>query len=554
MWRHLAVVALALVLVPSAGAWTWPVDGPVLRDFRLGDDPYAGGQHRGIDIGSTPGSPVRAAAGGVVTFAGTVPGGGKTVSIRTADGYSVTHLQLGSIAVEKGATLEEGARVGTIGLSGDPQQPDPHVHLGVRIAADPHGYVDPLVLLPPPALPVPPDDAGTPDGVPVAEESVAPEPDASQASVVVVPEAPEPAAESSVGAPAVAAEATQSPSILPPPAAWLPLPVVPQPEAVAAPDLQSGPVAPVVAEPQEDRPAPVQAEPATGLTDPVVPSAPLAERIEPGPAELAAVPGKSPAPVVAESSSAAPPVTTRAAAVGSLYGGAHSASAPAAPLVDGVQLPPGFRRVTGGAVETGDATVEPGQRLATGQRSPRFAPHARAVAQPMLASTPPAGPQHRGVDVEGSPVDAAVPRASDPIDRLRWFLLLTLCLLVPPTAGAWARLRRRGHAPSDGGAERKASLPLEALDEAAPMMFGPGSVLEGAAGGGAWTSTHSGRRRVAVRLGPAPHRACGRVRRPVRRVRALSPAARERRAHGLGHRRARDAGHGGGGRRGTLVP
>ena len=52
------VVALLPVLIafqagaPPALAWTWPADGPVLRPFVLGDDPYAAGQHRGIDVAS----------------------------------------------------------------------------------------------------------------------------------------------------------------------------------------------------------------------------------------------------------------------------------------------------------------------------------------------------------------------------------------------------------------------------------------------------------------------------------------------------------------------
>ena len=47
----IVVLAAALVVVPPAGAWTWPAKGPVLQKFVLGDDPYAAGQHRGIDIG-----------------------------------------------------------------------------------------------------------------------------------------------------------------------------------------------------------------------------------------------------------------------------------------------------------------------------------------------------------------------------------------------------------------------------------------------------------------------------------------------------------------------
>ena len=36
----LAVVA-ALVFAPAAGAWSWPVDGPVLQGFLAEDDPYS---------------------------------------------------------------------------------------------------------------------------------------------------------------------------------------------------------------------------------------------------------------------------------------------------------------------------------------------------------------------------------------------------------------------------------------------------------------------------------------------------------------------------------
>ena len=143
-------VLLALqVGVQPALAWTWPVDGPVLRPFILGDDPYAAGQHRGIDIGASSGATVVAPASGTVSFAGTVPGGGKTLTIRTADGYSVTLLHLGTIAALRGGAVAEGHGVGTVGPSGDAELPRPYVYLGIRTTADRNGYLDPLSLLPP---------------------------------------------------------------------------------------------------------------------------------------------------------------------------------------------------------------------------------------------------------------------------------------------------------------------------------------------------------------------------------------------------------------------
>ena len=64
------LIALLPVLIafqvgaPPALAWTWPADGPVLRPFTFGEDPYAAGQHRGIDVADEPGAPVRAPQAG----------------------------------------------------------------------------------------------------------------------------------------------------------------------------------------------------------------------------------------------------------------------------------------------------------------------------------------------------------------------------------------------------------------------------------------------------------------------------------------------------------
>ena len=127
------------------------MQGPVLQAFSYDEaHPYAAGQHRGIDIGAdAEGETVVAPAAGTVSFAGTVPTSGKSVTIETADGYSVTLTHLGSIGVAKGASVSEGGTVGTIGPSGTPEVDGPYVHLGVRLTTDANGYVDPLGLLPP---------------------------------------------------------------------------------------------------------------------------------------------------------------------------------------------------------------------------------------------------------------------------------------------------------------------------------------------------------------------------------------------------------------------
>ena len=62
----LAATVAALLVVPGAAAWTWPVDGPVVRPFSLGDDPYAGGQHRGVVIAGDVGAAVCAPVTGTL--------------------------------------------------------------------------------------------------------------------------------------------------------------------------------------------------------------------------------------------------------------------------------------------------------------------------------------------------------------------------------------------------------------------------------------------------------------------------------------------------------
>ena len=102
----LAVIAALDLMAPTAfaaGGWQWPVRGEVITPYRNGDDAYAAGQHRGLDIAARAGDPVVAAAGGTVTFAGVAGSSGLTVAVRTADGrFDTSYLHLASAAVRKG--------------------------------------------------------------------------------------------------------------------------------------------------------------------------------------------------------------------------------------------------------------------------------------------------------------------------------------------------------------------------------------------------------------------------------------------------------------------
>jgi peptidase M23-like protein len=209
MRRLLLVLIAMLAIAPTAHAWTWPADGGVLAPFSFDPgNPYAAGQHRGIDVAGGSAAPVLAPAAGVVSFAGTVPGSGKSITIETADGWSVTLTHLGQLGVKKDAAVAEGDPVGVLadGSGGD----EPYVQLGIRRTADPQGYVDPLGFLP--ARQAPP--AAAP--VPAAASDAA----AAAPAVVAAPAAPAAAAAPAAvaaPAPAVATVAPAAADTPPPP-------------------------------------------------------------------------------------------------------------------------------------------------------------------------------------------------------------------------------------------------------------------------------------------------------------------------------------------------
>jgi hypothetical protein len=156
----------------ASGGWTWPIRGPVITAYRNGDDPYAAGQHRGIDIGAPAGAPVVAATDGTVTFAGVVGSAGLVVSERSADGrFDLSYLHLSSASVHRGDRVTAGASVGAVGTSGQRSAEAPHLHFGVRDAGRNSAYRDPLDFLPTP----PPADrpAPAPAPVPVGEPAAA---------------------------------------------------------------------------------------------------------------------------------------------------------------------------------------------------------------------------------------------------------------------------------------------------------------------------------------------------------------------------------------------
>ncbi|MEX2457939.1 MAG: M23 family metallopeptidase, partial [Actinomycetota bacterium] len=136
-----ARAATALAAREEPTAYSWPVAGPVLRGFEPPPSRFGAG-HRGIDIGAALGTPVRAASGGIVAFAGWVAGS-RFVSIDHPDGVRTTYSWLSSVDVARGTAVAQGQVIGATG-HGHPELERPHLHFGARIGED---YIDPLILL-----------------------------------------------------------------------------------------------------------------------------------------------------------------------------------------------------------------------------------------------------------------------------------------------------------------------------------------------------------------------------------------------------------------------
>jgi len=87
--------------------------------------------HPGLDISALAGTPILATAKGLVTFAGTRAGYGKTVEIDHGYGYKTRYAHAGSIAVKRGQRVERGTVLGEVGKTG--LATAPHLHYEVLV-------------------------------------------------------------------------------------------------------------------------------------------------------------------------------------------------------------------------------------------------------------------------------------------------------------------------------------------------------------------------------------------------------------------------------------
>jgi murein DD-endopeptidase MepM/ murein hydrolase activator NlpD len=123
----------------------WPAQGIISSEFGVRLSPFAGQEefHKGVDIMTPAGSPVRSPAPGMVSFAGEDAEGTQAVVLEHGGGYVTTFSHMQRLEVKAGDRVERGQDIGSVGQEG--RSTGPHLHYEVRL----HGIpVDPKKYLP----------------------------------------------------------------------------------------------------------------------------------------------------------------------------------------------------------------------------------------------------------------------------------------------------------------------------------------------------------------------------------------------------------------------
>jgi len=128
------------------GSFAQPVVGRISTEFGL--ERYVNGKfsyrHRGVDIACPAGTPVKAAADGVVSLADdSFVLHGKTVILDHGQGVASLYIHMSQIEVEAGQSVRQGEVIGRVGSTG--VATGPHLHFAVYAhheAVDPFFWTD----------------------------------------------------------------------------------------------------------------------------------------------------------------------------------------------------------------------------------------------------------------------------------------------------------------------------------------------------------------------------------------------------------------------------
>ena len=109
----------------------WPVEGRISSPYGYREHPQTGLRdfHSGMDIASEPGTPVKATADGIVSFAGWSGGSGNLVALEHGLGFSTYYAHNRLVVVKVGQKIKRGDILSYVGSTGN--STGPHLHYEV---------------------------------------------------------------------------------------------------------------------------------------------------------------------------------------------------------------------------------------------------------------------------------------------------------------------------------------------------------------------------------------------------------------------------------------
>lgn len=131
---------LRAMMVPNSR----PVDGPLGSGFGFRIDPFSAraALHTGLDFPADVGTPIQAAAGGIVLSSDWHPAYGYMVEIDHGNGLVTRYAHASRLLVDAGALVKRGQKIAEVGSTG--RSTGPHLHFEVLLDGVPQ---DPMHFL-----------------------------------------------------------------------------------------------------------------------------------------------------------------------------------------------------------------------------------------------------------------------------------------------------------------------------------------------------------------------------------------------------------------------
>jgi murein DD-endopeptidase MepM/ murein hydrolase activator NlpD len=115
----------------------WPLLGRIMSPYGAREDPFSGegATHTGVDISAQVGTPVKAAADGVIVLAEWAGAYGRMVVVDHGNGLQTRYAHLSQFGVVPGQEVRRGDVIALSGSSG--RTTGPHLHYEVRLQGTP---------------------------------------------------------------------------------------------------------------------------------------------------------------------------------------------------------------------------------------------------------------------------------------------------------------------------------------------------------------------------------------------------------------------------------